>query len=141
MSRPLLHIRIHDRNSPGGYPYFIQFFGAQLWRSAGGAGKPLTQDLWRSHGREIRDRLDQQFCEARFSRATPSEKAFLSVVAQCGEEATTEQIIAQGAGDNSRIQPKIAALIGKGLLYRPSRGRVAFTTPLFGDFLRRQAGA
>jgi len=121
----------------GGDPYFIQFFGAHLWRLAGGAGKALTQRLWRAHQREIRDRLDEQFFQARFSRATRAERAFLQLIAQGGEEATIEQIIAPGPLDNSRIQPKIAALTGKGLLYRPSRGRIAFTTPLFGDFLRR----
>lgn len=33
---------------------------------------------------------------------------------------------------------RVANLIQKGLLYRPTCGRVAFTTPLFGAFLRRR---
>jgi len=39
-----------------------------------------------------------------------------------------------------RIIPRnvrLAGLIDKGLVYRPERGRLAFTVPLFGDYLRR----
>jgi hypothetical protein len=39
------------------------------------------------------------------------------------------------------MQPLIAELETKGLLYRPERGRLAFTVPLFGDYLRRNRGA
>jgi len=89
----------------------------------------------------MRTTLDLQCFDARYTRATPAERAFLRLAAQAGEEATVEQVIAMGASGNSRVQPKIASLVSKGLLYRPARGRVAFTTPLFGDDLRRRVDA
>jgi hypothetical protein len=33
----------------------------------------------------------------------------------------------------------VARLVEKGLLCRPERGVLAFTVPLFGDYLRRMA--
>ena len=38
---------------------------------------------------------------------------------------------------NNEIQPVLANLIDKALVYRPDRGIVAFTAPMFGAFLRR----
>jgi hypothetical protein len=38
---------------------------------------------------------------------------------------------------NQTAQQLIARLRDKGLIYRPQRGRLAFTVPLFGDYLRR----
>ena len=39
---------------------------------------------------------------------------------------------------NNQLQPLLRSLVDKGLVYRPQRGVIAFTAPLFGDFLRRR---
>jgi hypothetical protein len=39
---------------------------------------------------------------------------------------------------NNAVQPTLRSLVHKGLVYRPERGRVAFTAPMFGAFIRRR---
>ena len=37
------------------------------------------------------------------------------------------------------LSPRRAKLIHKGMIYSPTHGDLAFTVPLFGDFMRRVA--
>lgn len=122
----------------GGYPFFIQFFGAYLWRAADGAGQPLTLKLWKENYRPILAQLDQDFFLPRYSRATRSERDFLGWIAAEGEQTSVERLIARHGLTNSQVQAKVISLVGKGLVYRPDRGLLAFTTPLCGDFVRRR---
>ena len=61
-------------------------------------------------------------------------------IAAHGEGASIQSLLELLNLSNHGIQPLIARLEGKGLLYRPERGCVEFTVPLFGDYLRRNAG-
>ena len=67
--------------------------------------------------------------------------AFVRAVAAGGEVASLQSVREGVNLPNRRMQPLIAELETKGLLYRPERGRLAFTVPLFGDYLRRNRGA
>ena len=40
--------------------------------------------------------------------------------------------------DPKSLGPRRASIIKKGMIYAPSYGDVAFTVPLFDDFLRRK---
>lgn len=61
-----------------------------------------------------------------------------SAVASEGESAALQSVLRQLASSNDVAKRLIARLIDKGLLFRPERGRLAFTVPLFGDYLRRR---
>lgn len=121
----------------GGYPYFLQLYGDALW--AGSDGAVITmRDLRRMRPRIVKA-LDTGFFESRYLRAGAVERRILHAIAdQGGESATSEQIQMRTGWTNSELQPRLAALLHKGLVYRPERGRVAFTAPMFGAFLRRR---
>ena len=64
----------------------------------------------------------------------------MHAIAREGEDASINPLLQLLKLSNHRIQPLVARLEHKGLLYRPERGRLAFTVPLLGDYLVRNAG-
>jgi hypothetical protein len=121
-----------------GYPYSIQLYGDALWK--GTASEPVIgiEDFRRLRPRII-EGLDRSFFESRYRRASAREQRVLKAIAAGGgESATTENLRARLQMSNSDIQPLLRFLVEKGLIYRPSRGRVAFTAPMFGAFVRRR---
>ena len=84
--------------------------------------------------------LDHAFFDARLARTSSAERRVLRAIAAQGEGASIQSLQELLNLSNHGIQPLVARLEGKGLLYRPERGCVAFTVPLFGDYLRRNAG-
>ena len=64
----------------------------------------------------------------------------MHAIAREGEDASIQSLLQLLKLSNHRIQPLVARLERKGLLYRPERGRLAFTVPLLGDYLVRNAG-
>jgi len=46
--------------------------------------------------------------------------------------------VAERLGENVQsLGPRRAQIISKGMIYSPAHGDIAFTVPMFGDFLRR----
>lgn len=122
----------------GGYPFFIQLYGDDLWGGSG--GRVITVRDFRRLRPAILRALDTGFFESRYLRAGTVERRVLHAIAdQGGESASTEQIQMRTGWTNSELQPRLAALLQKGLVYRPQRGRIAFTAPMFGAFLRRRS--
>ncbi|HEX6547201.1 MAG TPA: AAA family ATPase [Candidatus Dormibacteraeota bacterium] len=121
----------------GGYPFFLQLYGDTLW--SGSTGAAITMRDFRRLRPGILEALDAGFFEARYQRAGPVERRILHAIADQGrEEATTEQVQMRTGWTNSELQPRLSALLAKGLVYRPARGRIAFTAPMFGAFVRRR---
>src|SRR6266571_2308728 len=125
------------RDDTGGYPFHIQFFGASLWEACMPSPRIAYSDFVR-HRPAILRALDGAFFDARLARTSGLERRVLRAVAGSGENAALHVVRASLNLPNHRIQPVIADLEAKGLLYRPERGRLAFTVPLFGDYLRRR---
>src|SRR6266571_6560884 len=125
------------RHDTGGYPFHIQFFGALLWEACVPSPRITNSDFVR-HRPAILRALDGAFFDARLARTSGLERRVLRAVAAGGENAALHVVRASLNLPNHRIQPVIADLEAKGLLYRPERGRLAFTVPLFGDYLRRR---
>ena len=69
---------------------------------------------------------------------TPREKDFLRAMAYLGPEAHRSGDIAAilGVKVNS-LGPMRAKLINKGMIYSPSYGDMAFSVPLFDEFMCR----
>jgi len=128
------------RRDTGGYPFHIQFFGALLWEACSPSGTITNSDFER-HRPTILRALDGAFFDARLARTSGLERRVLRAVAAGGEVAALQSVREGVNLPNRRMQPLIADLEAKGLLYRPERGRLAFTVPLFGDYLRRNRGA
>ena len=83
-------------------------------------------------------RLDQNFFRVRFDRLTPSEKKFLRAIAGLGPGAHRTGDIATTLGVKvTSLGPVRAKLIKKGMIYSPAHGDMAFTVPLFDEFMIR----
>ena len=119
-----------------GYPYFIQEWGYQMWNLA--VTSPIELELVQSSAEAVVRRLDQNFFRVRFDRLTPGEKNFLRAMAQLGSGAIRSGDIANCLGVKvNSIGPVRAKLIKKGMIYSPAYGDIAFTVPLFDEFMKR----
>src|SRR6266849_3139465 len=84
------------------------------------------------------ERVDQNFFRVRFDRLTPSEKRFLRAMAGLGSGAHRSSDIADALKvEINSIGPGRANLIRKGMIYSPAHGDMAFTVPLFNEFMLR----
>ena len=119
-----------------GYPYFLQEWGYQTWNLSDHS--PIT--LKDVHGATVQAiaRLDKNFFRVRYDRLTPSEKTYLRAMAELGSGAHRSSDIATVLGAKvSSLGPVRAKLIKKGMIYSPTHGDMAFTVPLFDEFMRR----
>jgi hypothetical protein len=149
-----------------GYPYFVQAYGKVAWDVA--PGSPITVDDVRVAAPEAETELAVGFFGSRFERATPAEREYLRAMADLAvpdpvaddasdtaaadgdpharsmpavEEAVPTSAIADLLGRKAQsLSPARDALIKKGLVYSGERGRIAFTVPHFGRYLRAHAG-
>ena len=119
-----------------GYPYFLQEWGYQTWNRA--EDSPITLDVVQGAMGAVIQRLDENFFRVRFDRCTPSEKRYLRAMAGLGAGAhrTGEIAEALNVTPNS-LGPVRAKLIKKGMIYSPAHGDMAFTVPLFDEFMLR----
>ncbi len=119
-----------------GYPYFLQEWGYQSWNRA--AASPITLQVVKDATATVIQRLDENFFRVRFDRLTPSEKRFLRAMAELGAGAHRSGDIATALGVAMRsLGPTRAKLIKKGMIFSPAHGTMAFTVPLFDEFMLR----
>lgn len=119
-----------------GYPYFIQEWGYVCWNAA--ETSPLTLDVVRQATSRVIERLDSNFFRVRFDRLTPREKACLRAMAGLGPGAHATGDVAAALGKRvTDISGLRSSLMRKGMIYSPSHGQMAFTVPLFDQFMLR----
>lgn len=119
-----------------GYPYFLQEWGYQAWNHA--TDSPISMLAITESSELVRDRLDKNFFRVRFDRLTPREKLFLRGMAELGAGPYRTSDIADVLRVKlSSLGPVRANLIKKGMIYSPAHGEMAFTVPLFDEFMRR----
>lgn len=138
----------------GGYPYFIQAYGKVAWDVA--PGSPITADDVAVAAPEAEAELAVGFFGSRYERATPGEREYLramadvayseaetgkngEVVGEIPESVLTSDVAKYLDRKPQSLSPARDALMKKGLIYSAERGRIAFTVPHFGRYLR-QAG-
>lgn len=119
-----------------GYPFFVQEWAYQTWNTAQTSPIRLA-DVKKAHAVSIK-RLDEGFFTVRFNRLTPREKDFLRAMAHLGPGPHKLGDVAQAFGlSSTSVGPYRANLINKGMVYSPEHGQIAFTVPLFDEFMRR----
>ena len=120
-----------------GYPYFLQEYGKAIWDLAPDA--EFTLDDAAAALELGRAQLDQGFFPARWDRATPAERDYLTAIAADGNSGSRSGDVARRLGKKlTGLGPVRAQLISKGLIYAPEHGRVAFTVPGMADYIGRQ---
>ena len=119
-----------------GYPYFLQEWGYQSWNLA--SESPIQLEMVKKSTDLVIPRLDENFFRVRFDRLTPSEKNFLRAMAELGPGDHRTGDVAQALGVKvTSLGPVRAKLIKKGMIYSPAHGDLAFTVPLFDEFMVR----
>jgi hypothetical protein len=125
-----------------GYPYFVQAYGKAVWDVA--PRSPITADDVRVGAPEAEAELTVGFFGSRYERATPGEREYLRAMADIeapdvepGHSAVATSSVAEHlARKPQSLSPARDALLKKGLVYSAERGRIAFTVPHFGRYLR-----
>ncbi len=135
-------------DATGGYPYFIQAYGKAVWDRA--PRSPISRDDVAVAAPEAESELAVGFFGSRFERATPGERDYLRSMADAAvtlaevgplddvESVPTADVAAALGKKPQSLSPARDALLKKGLIYASERGRIAFTVPHFGRYLRQQ---
>ena len=119
-----------------GYPYFLQEWGYLVWNSI--ESSSVTLNDVRDCSPKVIERLDENFFKVRFDRLTPGEKLFLRMMANLGAGPYKLADIASELNASvSSVSPTRSHLIKKGMIYSPAYGNLAFTVPLFDQFMIR----
>jgi hypothetical protein len=131
----------------GGYPYFIQAYGKTVWDLA--PRSPITEADVAVAAPEAERELAVGFFGSRYERATPGERDYLRAMADAADEdaAPHDPVGAVATADVAGVlgkkpqslSPARDSLLKKGLIYSGERGKIAFTVPHFGRYLRQQA--
>lgn len=130
----------------GGYPYFIQAYGKVVWDAA--TASPITAADVQMAAPIAEAELAVGFFGSRFDRATPGEREYLRAMADAAltledlddtESVPTSEVALVLGRKPQSLSPARDALLKKGLIYSGERGRIAFTVPHFGQYLRSQA--
>lgn len=119
-----------------GYPYFLQEWGYQTWNHS--KASPITLKTVQNATDVVIKRLDDNFFRVRFDCLIPSEKNFLREMARLGKGPYKTGDIAELLKIKVTSAASVRAnLIRKGMIYSPSYGELAFTVPLFDEFMIR----
>ena len=119
-----------------GYPYFLQEWGFQAWNHT--QGDSITAADVEAATETAMHRLDEGFFNVRLERLTPREREYVYAMASLGSGPYRSNDVAHRLGDTTQsLGPCRAKIINKGMIYSPAHGDIAFTVPMFDDFLRR----
>ena len=123
-------------NITQGYPYFLQEWGFQSWNCA--ERSPIDESDVRQATEQALTRLDEGFFRVRFDRLTPKEREYVIAMSELGQGPYRSADVAEQLGEpQSKLGPRRAQIIAKGMIYSPQHGDIDFTVPMFDDYLRR----
>jgi hypothetical protein len=120
-----------------GYPYFLQEWGYWSWNLA--PTNSITLQVVKEAATKVITMLDENFFRVRFDRLTASEKHFLRAMAELGSGPYRINEVAQILGKKTvtGLGPLRSTLIKKGMIYSSAHGSIAFTVPMFNEFMIR----
>jgi len=119
-----------------GYPYFLQAWAYHVWNRA--ESSPINLEAVRDATDITTQKLDENFFKVRFDRLTNSEKNFLRAMAEIGPGPHKMADVADKMNLQLKsMSPTRSKLINKGMVYSPQHSEIAFTVPLFDEFMRR----
>ncbi len=138
-----------------GYPYFVQAYGKAVWDVA--VGPEITMADVDVAAPEAEAELAVGFFGSRYERATPAEREYLRAMAEAAytvldggstspayhstltlemESVSTADVASLLGKRPQSLSPARDSLMKTGLVYSAERGRIAFTVPHFGRYLR-----
>jgi hypothetical protein len=120
----------------------VQAYGKVAWDVA--PRSPVTAADVAVAVPEAEAELAVGFFGSRYERATPAEREYLRAMADVADadgagDAVPTAAVAESLGRPPQsLSPARDGLLKKGLVYSGQRGRIAFTVPHFGRYLRQQ---
>ncbi len=135
----------------GGYPYFIQFLGREVYdvaiRKVDGKKNDSLPNNIPIPFNDIVRKLDSDFFAGRWARATDRQRHLLTVIAHlenADAEFTVQEIsekskeFIKNPFSPSHANQLLAKLSDMGLVYKNRHGKYSFAVPLLGRFIMRQ---
>jgi AAA ATPase domain len=121
-----------------GYPYFIQEFAKQAWDLAEeGSDVIRPSDVERSIPLAMME-LDQGFFQFRAAKTTEPERAYLRAMAELGPGIVRSADVATLLRKKTtQVAPVRDALMKKAICFSPRFNELAFTFPMFDQFMKR----
>ena len=120
-----------------GYPFFLQQWGKHAWNAADHS--PIANDDVRAATPGAIAELDDGFFRVRMERLSPSEKKYLRAMAELGPGPHASGDVAAKLGRKvESVGPVRSKIIAKGVAYTPTYGDIAFTVPMFDEYLKRE---
>jgi hypothetical protein len=121
-----------------GYPYFIQEFGKQAWDLADEDSRMITRDDVEQGVPLAIDELDSGFFQVRTGKTTDQERAYLRAMAELGPGIVLSADVAKLMHKKTtQLGPARDSLLKKALCYSPRHNELAFTAPMFDEFMKR----
>lgn len=118
------------------YPYFLQQWAHDAWNAA--SGSTIEKIDVETATITATRTLDGSFFKVRFDRCTPNERRYMRALAELGPGVHRSSDVARALGVKVTDRgPVRDALIKKGMVYSPAHGDIAFTVPLFDEFMKR----
>lgn len=127
--------RAHVSTVTGGYPYFVQVLGREVWRALDDEEEATAAAFARA-ARATAERTDQWLAD-RVARLPDSQREYLVAGARPGWPAGTGAIAESMGRSHSSLSPVRAALLADGLLLVPARGLVDLVIPPLAGWLER----
>ena len=123
--------------STRGYPYLLQLIGYSILRLLKGENE-LTQTLVDiAVDNSIRILKEDVFLPC-LNPLSAGDKSFLNAMSIDNNESLVSEIRNRLNVDKSHVQTYRRRLIESGVIHSPSRGRVAFSIPYLGQYLRSE---
>jgi hypothetical protein len=121
-----------------GYPYFVQEFARQAWDVADeGSDVIRLGDVERSIPLATAE-LDHAFFGLRTAKTTDPERAYLRAMAELGPGVVRSNDVATLLGKKTaQVAPVRDTLMKKAICFSPRFNELAFTVPMFDQFMRR----
>ncbi len=129
--------RDHVTTITGGYPYFVQVLGREVWRALDDE-REVTPAAFRGAARATAERTDQWLAD-RVARLPESQLDYLAAASRLGWPARTGAIAEAMGRSHASLSPVRAALLADGLLLVPTRGEVDLVIPPLAGWLERHA--
>lgn len=124
-------------NQSRGYPYFLQEWGYNVWNICS-SNRVIQAEAEAATKVSLR-KLDASFFRVCFDRLTPGEREYMRALASLGPDPQrSSEVAAVMQRKAQSVAPTRDSLIKKGMLYAPEHGLIAFTVPLFDEFMLRE---
>jgi hypothetical protein len=122
----------------GGYPYFLQEFAKQAWDLAEEGSKVIRPgDVERGIPLAVAE-IDEGFFGARTGKVTVPERAYLRAMAELGPGVVrSAEVAALLRKKTTQVAPVRDTLMKKALCFSPRFNELAFTVPMFDQFMKR----